>query len=426
MALRRARVVLVTPQPVGARSEKTAPAPVARGPVRLLTLSTLFPNARRPRHGIFIANRLRRLCDTGRVDATVIAALPRFPGVYGEHTEVPREEEVAGFRVRHPRYFHVPMLGMRLQPRALARALLAEVERCGLSHESFDVVDAHYLYPDGVAGAAVAEALRLPLVLSARGSDVNLIAGIPFARRRIVAAARRAEAVIAVSAALAARMAELGIDERRIHVLRNGVDTAVFALFPRADARRRLGFDERAPLVLAVGNLVPEKGFDLLLRTIARMPDVRLVIVGEGPLRASLQALAERMAPGRVTFRADVTQPELRFHYAAADVLALPSLREGWPNVVLEAIACGTPVVASAVGGIPEMLSPPAPGRVVAERSEDAWREALQNVLAGRYDVEDVRRHALAFGWDDVVERQCALYEAVAAGLNQWGCENSG
>lgn len=414
MALRRARVVLVTPQPVAARPGRAAPAPMSRRPIRLLTLTTLFPNARRPRHGIFIANRLRRLCDTGRVDATVIAALPRFPGVYRKQAEVPREEDVAGFNVRHPRYFHVPMLGMRLQPRALARALLAEVERCGFSHESFDVVDAHYLYPDGVAAAAVAATLRLPLVLSARGSDVNLIAGIPFARRRIVDAARRAEAVIAVSAALAARMAALGIEERRIHVLRNGVDTAVFAPFPRADARRRLGFDERAPLVLAVGNLVPEKGFELLLRTLARMPDARLVIVGEGPLRASLQSLAERIAQGRVMFRDDVAQPELRFHYAAADVLALPSLREGWPNVVLEAIACGTPVVASAVGGVPEMLTPPAPGRIVTERSEDAWREALEDVLAAVYEPEDVRRHALQFGWEDVVSQQCDLYERIA------------
>ena len=407
--------MLVTAQPVAERHETKAAQRVPRSPVRLLTLSTLFPNARRPRHGIFVANRLRRLRATGRVDATVIAALPRFPGMYHAYAEVPREEDIAGFRVRHPRYFHVPMLGMRLQPRALARALLGEMQRCGLSRDAFDVVDAHYLYPDGVAAAEVAAALQRPLVLSARGSDVNLIAGIPFARRRIVDAARRAEAVIAVSAALAARMVVIGIDERRIHVLRNGVDTAVFAPFPRADAQRRLGLDERAPLVLAVGNLVPEKGFDLLVRAIAGMPEVRLVIVGEGPLRGPLQSLAERVAHKRVAFRDDVAQSELRFHYAAADVLALPSLREGWPNVVLEAIACGTPVVASAVGGVLEMLSPPAPGRIVAERSEDAWREALQVVLAARYDAEDVRRHALAFGWDDVVERQCALYEAVAA-----------
>lgn len=407
--------MLVTPQPVAERSENTAPAPVSRKPVRLLTLSTLFPNARKPRHGIFVANRLRRLCDTGRVDSTVIAALPRFPGSYREFADVPREEEVAGFRVRHPRYFHVPMLGMRLQPRALARALHGEIERCGLTREAFDVVDAHYLYPDGVAAAEVAAALRLPLVLSARGSDVNLIGDIPFARRRIVDAARRAEAVIAVSGALALRMAAIGIDERRIHVLRNGVDTVMFAPFSRADARRRLGFEERGPLVLAVGNLVPEKGFDLLLHAIAGMPEVRLVIVGEGPLRAPLRAMAEHIAQKRVIFRDDVTQSELRFHYAAAEVLALPSLREGWPNVVLEAIACGTPVVASAVGGVPEMLSPPAPGRIVAERSEEAWRQSLREVLAAGYDVDEVRRHALAFGWDDVVARQCALYEAVAA-----------
>jgi glycosyltransferase involved in cell wall biosynthesis len=383
-------------------------------PVRLLTLTTLFPNAQRPRHGIFVANRLRRMLDSGRVDATVLAAVPWFPGAYRESARVAYAETVLGMPVRHPRYLHVPALGMRIQPDSLSRALLGDL-RASAGARAFDLVDAHYFYPDGVAAARVADALGLPLVISARGSDINLIGDMPFARRRMLGAASRAQALIAVSAALAAKMAALGMPAERIHVLRNGVDSSLFAPAPQPDARRRLALDERARWVLGVGNLVHEKGFELLVRAVAQMPHVRLLLVGEGPLRNALRALGAELAPGRVEFRDNMPQAELRFVYSACDVLALPSLREGWPNVVLEAMSCGTPVVAAPVGGVPEMLGGDAPGSMVREREPHAWAAALERVLRGAIDAAEVRRHAGRFGWDDVVTQQCSLYERIVA-----------
>ena len=173
-------------------------------PVRLLTLTTLFPNARQPRHGIFIANRLARLRDTGRIDATVVAAVPWFPGAYRDAAGVPRTETICGMPVRHPRYMQVPAVGMRIQPDSLSRALLEELRRTGLGVNRFDVIDAHYFYPDGVAAARVAQALGLPLVISARGSDINLIGDIGVrATAACLRAANAAQALIAVSAALA-------------------------------------------------------------------------------------------------------------------------------------------------------------------------------------------------------------------------------
>jgi glycosyltransferase involved in cell wall biosynthesis len=384
--------------------------------IRLLTLTTLFPNRERPRHGIFVANRLRRLCDSGRVAATVVAALPWFPGAYRESAAVAERETVMGIDVVHPRYLNIPGIGMRIQPDSLARSILDELDRRQLSASRFDLVDAHYFYPDGVAAARVAEVLGLPLTISARGSDINLIGDIPFARKRMQDAARRAQALIAVSSALAQRMIALSMPDDRIHVLRNGVDCAMFAPFPRPDARRRVGLANDARWIAGVGNLVPEKGFDLLIRAAAMLDDARVLIVGEGPERGSLESLAHSIAPGRVEFRGSMSQQELRYVYAACDALALPSLREGWPNVLLEAIACGTPVAASAVGGIPEILRAGAPGLLVNERTADAWRIALHDLLTASMDAEGVRRYALAFGWDDIVARQIALYERVVAG----------
>src|SRR5439155_2182699 len=370
--------------------------------VRLLTLATLFPNSRQPRHGIFVANRLRKLCDTGRVEATVVAAVPSFPGAYRSCAEVPAVETVDGFDVRHPRFFNVPGLGMRFQPSSLSRALLDELRDMRVDASSFDVVDAHYFYPDGVAAARVAHALGRPLVISARGSDINVIADIPFARRRMLEAAARAHALIAVSEALARKMVEIGMPSDRIHVLRNGVDTELFAPLSRVEARQRLGLNEGAQWVVAVGNLVPEKGLGVLIRAVAALGDARLLIVGGGVLRDALPRLAHKLAPARIVFRRNMRQSDLRYVYAAGDVLALPSLREGWPNVVLEAIACGTPVVASDVGGVPEILRDDSVGVLVRAHTDEAWIDALRRALSRDFSRDRLRGYAMQFGWDDV------------------------
>jgi glycosyltransferase involved in cell wall biosynthesis len=404
MALRNRGLVLVNTPRQNAQ----------RRPVRLLTLSTLFPNAERPRHGIFIANRLRLMCDSGRVEAEVLAAVPWFPGYYCESARVAPRESIAGFDVRHPRYFHWPKIGMRRQSDSLARALLRELRSSELARQTFDVVDAHFLYPDGVAAALVAEELRLPLVVTARGSDVNVLGDIPAVRARMLRMAQQAAALIAVSGALKDRMVELGMETGRIRVLRNGVDPALFAPVDRASARRYMGFHLSCPLIAAVGNLVPEKGIDLLMHTVARNPTWRLLLVGDGPERESLRFLAQRIAPGRVEFRDNMPQANLRYAYSAADVLALPSLREGWPNVVLESMACGVPVACAAVGGVPEIIGDGAPGIVVRERTVEAWAGALAALMEARFAPKDVRQYAASFGWEGVVDRQCALYEAVA------------
>jgi teichuronic acid biosynthesis glycosyltransferase TuaC len=200
-------------------------------------------------------------------------------------------------------------------------------------------------------------------------------------------------------------------------VLRNGVDLALFAPQDRAAARQELGLDAAGPVVLSVGWLAPPKGLDLVIRATAALPDMILIIVGEGPEKAALQRLARDLHLGeRVRFLGTMPQQQLPTVYNAADALVLASAREGFPNVVLEALACGTPVVATAVGGMPEIVRVPAAGRLVQERTPEAIAAALRDLLADPPARAAVRAHAERFGWGPSTTGQIRLFRSILPG----------
>ncbi len=393
------------------------PSVEKNGVLRVLTLTTLYPNARAPRHGIFVETRLRELQRRMPVQLRVIAPVPWFPsawkgfGKYAEYAAVPLEEERYAIPVQHPRYWMVPKVGMAWQPAAVARAAWRALRA---RPAAFDVLDAHYLYPDGVAAMLLAARLGKPFVATARGSDVNLIAGMPGPREAILRMARAAAKVITVSDALRRALIALGVEPPRIETLRNGVDTDFFAPVPQQEARRELGFPE-GPLVVSVGNLAEEKGHDLVLDAAARIPGLQTVIVGAGPQRSALESRVRTLGIGdRTTFLGNLPQDRLRQVYSAADVLALGSRREGWPNVLLEAMACGTPVVATNVGGVPEIVADPAAGIVVASRDAQEFAAALSRMLARAQPRHLVRGAACGFSWEPVAQRYYDLLASAA------------
>src|SRR5690242_14797674 len=201
-----------------------------QNPIRILTFSSLFPNPDQPGHGLFVAERLRHLLASGKIEAQIIAPVPRFPsrsrifGRYARFASVPRKSSWQGRQVLHPRYPILPGPGWYLTPFLMAQALRPLVARVLRGGRGFDLIDAHYYYPDGVAAALLGSWLGKPVVITARGTDVTLIPAHALARRWILWAARHSAASIAVSASLKARMVEIGIDPDKITVLRNGVD----------------------------------------------------------------------------------------------------------------------------------------------------------------------------------------------------------
>jgi teichuronic acid biosynthesis glycosyltransferase TuaC len=380
--------------------------------MKILTFTTLFPNSEKPGHGIFVETRLRHLVASGQVESRVVAPIPWFPsanprfGSWARFARAPRHELRHGIAVSHPRYPVIPKIGMNLAPPLLAQAAKPAIARLIDEGFDFDLIDAHYFYPDGVAAAMLARYFNKPLVITARGSDITLFPQYALPRRMITWAARRADAVITVCNALRDEVVALGIDAERVVSLRNGVDLNLFRP------------TERTPnamfTLLAVGHLVPVKAQDLIIGALPLLPDVRLVLAGDGPDRLKLENLARALGVSeRVTFLGAVPQAQLRTHYGAADALVLSSSREGWANVLLEAMACGTPVVASRVYGTPEVVAAPEAGVLMAERSYQGVADAVNALRANYPDRGATRRYAERFSWDDTTDGQLRLFEQV-------------
>jgi teichuronic acid biosynthesis glycosyltransferase TuaC len=389
-------------------------------PLRVLTFTTLFPSAARPRHGIFIETRLRQVLRSGEIESRVIAPVPWFPGArlvsarYGAAARTPLREERNGVQVSHPRYFMLPKLGAYRQHRALARAAVAEARRIQAEGWDFDFIDAHYGYPDGVAAATMAAALNKPFVLSFRGTDLNLLATLPQLREPMKAAAAQAAALVTVSESLRGVALSLGFPQEKLRVIRNGVDLELFRMGDSTAGRRRIGL-QTDKVVAGVGNLIPDKAFDLLLRAASSRTDLGVVLVGDGPEGGKLEALAAQLGmTDRFRLLPSLPQQELSEIYRAVDVLCLTSVREGWPNVLLEAMACGTPVVAVDVGGVREIVREPRAGIVVPGKGEAAYAAAIGRMLDAPPRRADTRAYAEGFGWDAVVDAQLALYRGVA------------
>lgn len=347
--------------------------------MKLLVFTSLYPNSAQPQHGVFVQTRLSQYLARHGGQASVVAPVPLAPPIgprrWTRFADVPAREDFAGLAIRHPRFLAPPGFGDRwragLMARACRKTLLEELERL-----QPDLLDVHYAFPDGVAAARLVDELsaalgrRLPMVLTCRGTDLNLIPQQPGLREQVSEALARADHVVTVAEALREVALELGVPADKVTTYRNGVDTELFAPASQAAARAELGLPEHGRILLSVGHLIPRKGVLELLEAFARVyhgcvEPVRLVFVGDGEQRRALGERAAALGVDHlVQLAGAVPHASLPRWYQAADLSILASHREGWPNVVLEALACGTPVLATRVWGTPEILEGCAAGRL--------------------------------------------------------------
>lgn len=364
--------------------------------LRVLALTTLFPSAARPGFGGFVERSLLRLAALPDVELTVVApnGVPPWPlGAHPSYRAAARlslTEDWKGLTVHRPRFALIPGVGWRFNPALIARAAAPFVR-------GTDVIHAEFFFPDGPAAAMLGTRAGLPVSIKARGSDIHLWGARPAARAAMLRAADHAAGLLAVSHALKADMVALGMAADGIAVHYTGVDLCTFRPLDRAATRAALRLP--APLVVGIGNLIALKGHDVVIRAVAALPGVHLRIVGQGPARDGLEVLIASLGVAdRIKLTGPLPHAEVARLLAAANVVALASEREGLANAWVEALACGTPVVATPVGGAPEVIDRAAAGRLVP-RTPEAFAHAIADLLVDPPLQAEVRAAAERFGW---------------------------
>ncbi len=374
-----------------------------------------------------MARRMGAWADRYAEKWSIVAPVPFFPRLpfktrWAVHSSVPGNDTYRRSKVLHPRYPMIPGLFTRFQGAAMGLFSLGSVRRLVEEEGPFDLMDSHYVYPDGYAAAYIAEKLSLPLVITARGTDINLYPSLPGILQKVRRVFNACDASIAVSEPLARRIRELSTSDANspTYIIPNGVDLDSFR--PDNDARAA----QPKPIVLAAGNLVPEKGFDMLIQAIACLvpdyPGISLQIAGEGPERGGLTELAISLKIEKhITFLGRVPHEQLPCCYRAAGLFCLASSREGCPNVVLEAFASGIPVVATSVGGIPDLVVDGVNGFQVTPRTPEALAQVIHKVLQSSWSPWKIRATIHNRSWNRVADEVQNVFTGV---LDSRACQS--
>jgi glycosyltransferase involved in cell wall biosynthesis len=392
---------------------------------KLLVFSTLFPHSGAPDAGVFIRERMFRVGK--KLPVTIVSPQPWFPGqglirLFRPHFRrpAPRHETQQGIEIFCPRFLSFP--GVFKQLDGLFMALGAFMTLRRLQRQGrFNLLDAHFGYPDGHAATLLGRWLKVPVTITLRGTEVPH-SRRPTLRPLLTKALERATRLFAVSESLRQHAIVLDVPPSKIRVIGNGVDISKFHPVSREAARQRFGIPGDAKVLISIGALVERKGFhrviELLPELIRKEPDLHYLIVGgagpEGDRRAELEQQVESLGlEKRVHFLGSIPSEELKWPLSAADLFVLATSNEGWANVFLEAMACGLPVVTTDVGGNAEVVCQPELGTVVPFgeplKLRDALREALQKEWSGKL----IRSYAEANTWDTRVDNLAEEFRSI-------------
>lgn len=386
--------------------------------MRVLTFTKLYPNAFMPLHGIFVARRTTALARACGHEVQVVAPVPYYPkllparGEWSLLKQVPAVEQQEGMRVHHPRYFNPPKVGMARYGQWMAQGSEATLRHL-LNHEfPFEVIDAHFIYPDGYAAIKLGQRLNCPVVVTARGSDITRNKHYPHIRPLLCEVMRSATQLIAVSEELRDDFVELGATPDKVHVIPNGIDTSIFYPLPQAEAKQRLSLAAEDRWLVSVGRLDRNKGQWLILEALKkigldelRRRQIKLALIGQGVDRAALAAISHSAGLDDIVHFAGQLSPEkICTWYNAAEAKILASSREGSPNVVLEALACGTPVIASQAGRNAAVIAEGRNGLLFPIEDADTLHRALLRVLEQPWNRAEIALAGQRRSWTTVAQ----------------------
>ena len=390
--------------------------------LRLLLITNLFPNPVDLNRGIFVnqlVKELRKLCDV-----EVVCPLPWFPKIHPvkalqrwqQYSLIPNTYVIDGITVHSPKYPMIPFVSDPIHSVLMYMGLVRCTRKLHRQH-AFDVINAQWLYPDGVVSSWLAKMLKIPVALTALGCDVNLFLDQPTKRLQILPVLRRANAITVVSKSLAERLEAEGIPSSQISVIPNGVNTELFVPRDRAACSEQLRIPVDSKKIVFVGRLDEEKGVEYLVTACRQLSalrsDYHVYLVGDGPLRTSLETrVVDEGLAGCVTFLGMKSHAEVALWIGACDVFCLPSIREGCPNVVLESLASGRPVVASAVGGVPEVLSGDT-GFLVRPEDPNELARALHQALDRQWNTQGIVDSISAATWENAAKAYYSVLSSV-------------
>lgn len=393
--------------------------------INVLALSYLFPNRAQPGYGIFVLSRLkavRAVCNIKVVAPVQWYPFMRLLRGSLSSAEVPHEESIDGLDVVHPRFAVIPRYMKWFDALSFwwsARRAVARLRRRAAF--DFDLVDVHWTYPDIVAAYFIARVAHKKFIVTIRGHEALYDTERTIRRWLVAHYLRRADGVVALSEELRDKVVKLGVDPAKAHVILNGVETTRFHHIEQSAARRQLGLPEHGKLLLSVGRLTAGKGHQDLIRALpglAAEHDVKLCIIGginpEADYRPTLLKLIEELGLKNVELMDEVGHTTLPLWYAAADVFCLATKSEGCPNVVLEALACGTPAVVSRVGAVDELIKSGENGCLVERSDPESLVKQLRIALSTAWNRPEIAaRMRSKWGWERCAEQVTDLYRAV-------------
>jgi teichuronic acid biosynthesis glycosyltransferase TuaC len=388
--------------------------------MRIVLVTNLFPNPLEPNRGIFVANMVRHL--RTKCKLTVISPLPWFPRSgflqrfkkWYKFSLVPGEYMFEGLKVLCPKYIAIPKCGF-LHSISLYWCLLPVLRKMK-NGAGVDVINVQWIFPDGVAVSWIAGQLNIPFVITAHGSDINIYLKYRLRAKQILGALRKSDRITVVSKALKESLSGLDIDSDKITVIYNGVDFSIFNHQDQSQGRSTLKISYTGKIILFVGRLVQVKGLVYLIEAVARLKkkyaaDFRVYLVGDGPLKSTLQKMAcDFGAVDRIEFAGERGHSEIPFWYAASDVFCLPSKNEGCPSVILESLASARPVVASRVGGIPELIN--SDNGILFESGDvNGLMDALKRALENRWDRQKIVDTIKGYSWENTADNYLSVFQ---------------
>lgn len=386
--------------------------------MKVQIITNLYPLPWEPNRATFNRQQFKHLANRCTVRIMVLLG---WLSAFGKAASLEEKPETNP-GIDYLRYFYLPLIGRFTHAATLALSLLTR--RKLIKNFDADCLLVSWAFPDGVASIILAKQIGIPAVIKVHGSDINMHLLHPLRAKQILWAMNNAQAVITVSKALARNLTTLGVPESKIHTIYNGLDHEMFRPRDQLKAKTELKLDTNRNLILFIGNLKIEKGcLELLTSFLAienEIPDTDLCYIGVGKEHATIASVVEKNGlERRIFLLGSMDHQDLCKWIAASSVVALPSHNEGVPNVLLEAMACGKPVVATKVGGIPEIVEDVA-GILIEPHDERALNRALVQSIRNKWDENLISESVEKYDWEYNADQLLQLLENVAS-----GCRNS-